>query len=46
MLEWCRCGADMKKPRMVVLTYVPFGALIEAAQMHHYHNKLVECGKE
>ena len=42
MSEWCRCGTDMKKPRMVVLTYVPFGALIEAAQKRRYNNKLVE----
>ena len=47
MSEWCRCDDDMKKPRMgSTKAYVPFGALIEAAQMRHYHNKLVEGGKE
>ena len=45
--EWCRCVADMKKPRMgSTKAYVPFGALIEAAQVRHYHNKLVEGGEE
>ena len=49
--EWCRCVADMKKPRMgSTIAYIPFGALIEAAQMRHYHEKLnfmskaVRCG--
>ena len=38
--EWRRCVADMKNPRMVsTLAYVPFGDLIEAAQMRHYHKK-------
>ena len=38
--EWCRCGADMKNPRMgSTLAYIPFGDLIEAAQMRHYHKK-------
>ena len=35
-----RCGADMKNPRMgSTLAYIPFGDLIEAAQMRHYHKK-------
>ena len=38
--EWCRCVADMKNPRMgSTLAYIPFGDLIEAAQMRHYHKK-------
>ena len=38
--EWCRCVADMKNPRMgSTKMYVPFGDLIEAAQMRHYHKK-------
>ena len=41
--EWCRCVADMKKPRMgSTIAYIPFGALIEAAQMRHYHEKLLQ----
>ena len=39
--EWCRCGADMKKARMgSTKAYIPFGLLIEASQMRHYHKKL------
>ena len=39
--EFCRCGADMKKPRMgSTKAYVPFGGLIESPQMRHYHKKL------
>ena len=40
--EWCRCGANMKKPWMgSTLMYVPFRALIEASQMRRYHKKIM-----
>ena len=46
--EWCRCGADMKKPRMgSTKAYIPFGGMIEAPQMRRYHKKLlVHRGEE
>ena len=38
--EWRRCVVDMKNPRMgSTKAYIPFGDLIEAAQMRHYHKK-------
>ena len=44
MSEWCRCGADMKKPRMgSTKAYVPFGALIERPRMTSFHNKLLDA---
>ena len=40
--EWCRCGADMKKPPMgSTKAYIPLVALIEAPQMRRYHGKLL-----
>ena len=42
--EWCRCGDDMKNPRMgSTKAYIPFGDLIEAPQMRHYHKKLLDA---
>ena len=44
--EWRRCVADMKNPRMgSTLAYVPFGDLIEAAQMRHYHKKYLRSSR-
>ena len=40
LLEGVRCGLDMKNPRMgSTKAYIPFGDLIEAPQMRHYHKK-------
>ena len=42
--EWCRCGDDMKNPRLgSTKAYIPFGDLIEAPQMRHYHKKLLDA---
>ena len=33
LIEGCRCGLDMRKPRMdSTKAYIPFGALIERPQ--------------
>ena len=41
LIEGCRCGLDMRKPRMdSTKVYIPFGALIERPQMCPYLKKL------